>query len=861
MATVYLAHDLKHKRPVALKVLHPDLAATLGPERFQREIETAAQLQHPHILTVHDSGDDAGHLWFTMPFVEGESLRARLDRERQLPLADAVRIAREAAQALEHAHRHGIIHRDIKPENLLLTEDGNTLVADFGIARSLADAADNERLTQTGTSIGTAAYMSPEQAAGERALDARSDIYSLATVLYEMLAGETPFTGPTPQAMIARRFTEIAKPLNELRDSVPASIAQAVQKALARTPADRYGSAAEFARTLETGTGETLRTAAIPAPTPAKPVRTSGAGPVGIVRRHALASALGLGLLIGGGALFAWRSSAGGAARDAAAADTAPRLAVLPFENLGDSADGYFADGITDAVRGKLTGLPGLQVIARSSSVQYRGTAKAARQVAQELGVRYLLTGTVRWAKTAGGASRVQVSPELVEISGDKAAASIWQQPFDASLTDVFQVQGEIAAKVADAMQVALGGTAKAALADVPTQNPAAYDAYLRGEAARNLSSTVNQQREAAAHYDQAVALDPGFATAWARVSTTSSGLYYNGVPTRSLAQRAREAAERAIALAPEKADPHIAMGTYQQFVLKNPERALAELEIARRVAPGDAAVLRRLADVDRDLGRWDDARRNAEAAYARDPRSFGAALQVADISLWLRRPADARPAAERALALVPDRVGSVAQLAMVALSVGDLSEARRVLANTRGIPPAELAAYFATSYDLGWVLDDAGQRLALTLGLDDFGGDRANRAIVRAQLYGWQGDAAQSRAWGDSAAREFSVQLRDVPGDAQRHTFRGLALAYAGHPAEALAEGERGAALTTDAFGGAYARHQLIRIHLLNGDHARALEQLMAKPYYVSPAWLRIDPNFAPLKGEPRFERLAGAR
>src|SRR5829696_9588530 len=191
MATVFLAHDLRHDRPVALKVLLPELAATLGPERFQREIKLAARLQHPHILTVHDSGEAAGQLWFTMPFVEGESLRDRLRRERQLSVEAAIRIATEAARALEYAHRHGVIHRDIKPENLLLTSDGSTLVADFGIARGLSGGDD--RLTETGMSVGTPAYMSPEQAAGDRGLDARTDVYSLAAVLYEMLAGQPPY--------------------------------------------------------------------------------------------------------------------------------------------------------------------------------------------------------------------------------------------------------------------------------------------------------------------------------------------------------------------------------------------------------------------------------------------------------------------------------------------------------------------------------------------------------------------------------------------------------------------------------------------------------------------------------------------
>jgi serine/threonine protein kinase len=232
MATVFLATDLKHDRPVAFKVLHPDLAQSLGPERFQREIRLAARLQHPHILTVHDSGETAGHLWFTMPFVEGETLRERLRRERQLSLDDALRIGRQAAQALQYAHEHGVVHRDVKPENLLLTRDGNTLVADFGIARALGGPSD-DRLTHTGMSVGTPAYMSPEQATGDRDVDARSDIYSLGAVLFEMLAGEQPYTGPTVQAILMKRLTEPVPSIRSGRPTVPEAVDLAVMKALA----------------------------------------------------------------------------------------------------------------------------------------------------------------------------------------------------------------------------------------------------------------------------------------------------------------------------------------------------------------------------------------------------------------------------------------------------------------------------------------------------------------------------------------------------------------------------------------------------------------------------------------------------
>ncbi|MDP3773784.1 MAG: protein kinase, partial [Gemmatimonadales bacterium] len=248
MATVYLAKDLKHDREVALKVLRPELAAILGGDRFLNEIKITARLDHPHILTLIDSGAAEGFLYYVLPYVRGESLRDKLDRDKQLGIDEALAIAKQVAGALDYAHRQGVIHRDIKPENILLQE-GEAMLADFGIALAVKEAGGN-RLTETGLSLGTPQYMSPEQATGDRTLDARSDVYSLAAVLYEMLAGEPPVTGPTAQAMIAKLMTERPVRLRVVRDTVPEGIDSAVAKALAKTPADRFASAAELADAL-----------------------------------------------------------------------------------------------------------------------------------------------------------------------------------------------------------------------------------------------------------------------------------------------------------------------------------------------------------------------------------------------------------------------------------------------------------------------------------------------------------------------------------------------------------------------------------------------------------------------------------
>ena len=846
MATVYLAQDLRHDRPVALKVLHPELGRTLGPDRFLREIKLAARLQHPHILSVHDSGEAAGRLWFTMPFVEGESLRGRLERENQLPIEDAVRIAREAAEALDYAHRHDVIHRDIKPENILLSGD-HALVADFGIARALAgDTGTDQRLTDTGTTLGTPTYMSPEQAAGARSLDARSDIYSLACVLWEMLAGEPPFTGPTPQAMIARRFTESPRPLRAVRETVPEHVEKAVAKALSKSPADRFSSALKFSRAL-----------AATEPTVAAPAAKRP-------HRYRSVALLGLGFLLGLGVLFGWlrRHSSDSAP---ASGDT-KRLAVLPFENLGDSADGYFADGMTDEVRGKLATLGGLQVIAHRSAAEYKGTTKSFREIGRELGVDYLLVGKVRWEKADSAQSRVRVSPELIEVA---SSSTRWQQPFDAVLSDVFQVQGEIAGKVAQALDVALGAPERERLEVRPTRNLAAYDAFLRGEDAsqRMIEIEPTALERAAGAYERAVALDSSFVQAWARLSQVYSSRYANGIPTPEGARRARAAAERALALAPDAAEPRLALGSYYDFITGEYAKALEQFALGRRADPNNAELLSAAALSELSLGRWENALDYLKRAEVLDPRSPQVATRLARSYVWLRRDDEAIAAADRGIALAPTSISMHQHKAMALLGKGDLPGARAVL---RAVPaevdPTELVAAIANYWDMAWVLDDEQQKLVLRLAPSAFAGDRFAWAIIKAQTYGYQGDTRRARAYADSAIRASGDVLANTPDDAQRRVLLGLALAYAGRKKEAIREGERGVSLlpiSKDAYSGPYHQHQLVRIYMLTGEPQKAmnlLEPLLDIPYYLTPGWLRVDPTFDPIRKLPRFQALLTA-
>ena len=844
MATVYLAHDVKHDRPVALKVLHAERATSLGLERFQREIRLAARLQHPHILSVHDSGESAGQLWFTMPFVEGESLRERLRRDGPLPLEDALRIAREAAQALQHAHDHGVVHRDIKPENILLTRDGSTLVADFGIARGVGGR--ETRLTETGTAIGTPAYMSPEQARGDYTLDARSDVYSLGCVLYEMLAGEPPFTGPTAQVTIARWLLGPAPSVRRARPGVPEAVDQALQRALAPLATDRFPTAGDLGRALQTR-GIT------------SPAASRG---IGQWRSRVAATMLVPGLVIGAGALYAWlRTHAAGEET------TAPtRVAVLPFENMGDSADAYFAEGMTDEVRGKLSQIAGLAVIARASSNEYRRSTKSPRQIAEELGVDYLLTATVRWEKTPGAPNRVRVSPELVRVGAGAAPVARWQQGFDASLTDVFQVQADIASQVARALNVALGDSARRELAATPTANLEAYDAFLKGEAAAQGMTTADapKLRQAIGFYERAVALDTTFVSGWTQLARTRARLYFNGAPTPEMAAQARETATRVQALAAGRPEAHLVLGDYHAFVTLDNAQALAAYDAGLSRAPSNVDLLAGAGLAEVSLGRWNEAFRHLAKAGALDPRSAITAGRTGVTLLWLRRYSEARQALDRGLALAPGNVSLIEQRAMVDLAEGDLERARGVVrAALKTVEPSALLAQFGAYWDLCWVLDDAQQRQLVALPLTAFDNDRAAWAIVRAQTYHVRGDRRSARLYAERARLAFKAQLQATPEAAQRRVFLGLALAYLGRKAEAIAEGERGVALapmSADAYQGAYVRHQLVRIYLLVGEPDKALAQLeplLRAPYYLSAGWLRIDPAFRPLRGDPRFQRL----
>ena len=500
MATVYLAQDCKHERLVALKVLHPELAASLGPERFLREIKTAARLNHPHILALHDSGEAEGYLYYVMPYVEGESLRERLDREQLLPVDEAVHHARSIASALDFAHRQNIVHRDIKPENVMLYE-GEAMVMDFGIAKALSAAAA-DTLTQTGMMVGTPAYVSPEQATGETNLDGRSDQYSLACVLYEMLAGERAFNGPTAQAVLAKRFTETVKPIRTVRSAVPENVERALSKALSTQPEGRFRTAAMFAQALSSSSLST--------PTEMETV------PQPVV-------------------------------------SAAKSIAVLPFSNMSaDAENEYFTDGMAEEIINALSKIQTLRVTSRTASFAFRGKSEDIAEIGQKLKVSTFLEGSMRKM-----GNRIRITAKLVNVAD---GYQLWSERYDREMEDIFAIQDDISQAIVKALRVILTEDEKKAIEKTRNVNVDAYDYYLRGRQAIHQLSRKSLET-ARKMFRRAIEIDPEYALAYAGLADCSSLLYMTMDARESNLIQGDTASQKALELDPDLAEAHVARG------------------------------------------------------------------------------------------------------------------------------------------------------------------------------------------------------------------------------------------------------------------------------------------------------------
>ncbi len=594
MATVYLAQDTKHERLVALKVLHPDLAASLGPDRFLREIKLAARLNHPHILGLHDSGDADGFLYYVMPYVEGESLRERLDRDQAVTVDEAIHHGRAIASALDYAHRQGIVHRDIKPENIMLYE-GEAMVMDFGIAKAVS-AAGPETLTQTGMMVGTPAYVSPEQAAGETNLDGKSDQYSLACVVYEMMTGERPFTGATAQAVMAKRFAEMPKPLREIRTSIPESVERAVTKAMAIEPTARYSSAAQFGQALGSGSLST--------PTDTQTIP------------HAVVSA-------------------------------AKSVAVLPFTNMSNDPDNeYFTDGMAEEIINALNKVQSLRVAARTSSFAFKGKNEDVGEIGRKLKVSTVLEGSVRKM-----GNRLRITAQLVNVAD---GYHLWSERYDREMEDVFAIQDDISQAIVKALKVILSEGEKKQIEKVRAENVQAYDYYLRGRQYYHIHrKSLEYARQM---FNRAVETDPEYARAYAGVADSCSLLYMYFDARDYNIRQADVASAKALELEPDLAEAHVARGLAVSLS-KRFDEAEAEFETAMKLDPKLFEAAYWYGRALMSEGRMPEAARMFERASALRPEDYQAPSFLAQAYNSMGRVEEAAVANRRSIRLMEERL------------------------------------------------------------------------------------------------------------------------------------------------------------------------------------------------------------
>ena len=859
MGVVYRAHDQRLDRDVAIKVLPEEVAH--DPDRlarFDREAKAVAKLDHQNILAIHDFGRHDGLTYLITELLEGQSLRHRI------PLGGigwhkTAEICAAVADGLAAAHGKGVIHRDLKPENIFLCSDGRVKVLDFGLAQikePVEEEAETASLTpgatSPGTIMGTAGYMSPEQVRGEPA-DERSDIFALGCVMYETFTGQGAFAGDTAAEVMASILKEEPKDLSASGMELPIEASRTIRRCLEKSPDARFQSAFDLAynlRSITTDHAVLTETA----PTPAQPKSRPTAAAV-------LAAATVL-IAIGITAWFARPTIS-----TAPPTTDLPRVVVLPFVNLGPADDEYFADGMTDEVRGKLAGLAGLEVIARDSSDFYRDATKTPRQIADELGVRYLLTGTVRWQKPLDGPSRIRLSSELVDALPGRSPVAMWHDSFDATLADVFEVQADIATKVVRALGVALGTHERQSLDQRPTDNLEAYELYIKAEriSGEALGGSLLRYNRMAELYRQAVDLDPEFGPAWAGLSKAQSYIFRLSRGTQEQSEAARASAERALALDPSLAEVRLAMARYFKEVRQDSIKASEQVELGLETSPNHAGLLRERARISRlDRDRWDEALEDLRRSAALDPLSSRAATDLGWHLLYMRRDAEAEEALDRALSISPNSFRAIRLSAMVMLARGDLEGARVFLgATSNNLDRDEFIAQLAVFDDLYWVLDDQWQKELLGLGLEPFGGSVSDRSLAFAHTYHLRGDREQTVTFAEQVRAALADELENFPDDPDANPLMGVALAYLGRRDEALTFGRKGMQLyeTQPDVPYPYSQLQLVRIHILVEDAESALDLLepllLEEPFHLTPGWLSIDPMFDPLRDHPRFQAL----
>lgn len=822
MGEVYLAEDTELDRKVALKFLPLHFCQDEDCRgRFTREAKAAAKLDHPNIVPVYEVGEFRNRPFYAMAHIEGKSLRDVI-KQGKLSVSEATQFTVQILEGLHKAHESGVIHRDIKPSNIIIDNENRPRILDFGLATVVGE----DKLTKTGSTLGTVGYMSPEQIEGKQ-LDKHSDLFSVGVILYEMLTGRRPFEGDN-EAAIARAVTDTTpEPVARYKSGTTGELQHIVDKALTKDPSLRYQYAEEFGADLKRCYAETG---------PAKK------------RRMGLWVVFGLIILLG--IYLGYRNFI---AEEVVSDKTSRKmLAVLPFENLGGEEDEGFADGITDAITSQIAKIGGLGVISRTSAMQYKDTDKSLRQIGSELGVGYILEGTILWDKT-GDTDRMRIIPQLIQVSDD---SHIWTEIYERAMIRIFEVQEGIALSIAKELDVTLLQPERQALAKRPTENMEAYQAFL---AARGYEWKADE----IPYYERAIELDSNFAEAYAALSMAHSWQYQAG-NDRSMERlrKAKEAVDHALELSADLPQAYLALGFYYYWGFRQYDIALEYLKIAEKGLPNDSRLYEVMGYIFRRQGRFEDAFHYLELAYNLDPSDVNPPYNAIEGLICLNRIAEANRLADRILAVHPKSIGLHRKKYLLHILEGNLPEAR-----------ATLLADPLKGWWSGWVtlhnyerdfqaaLDTLKPRGGLGYAFEDSLETVSNWEGL---IYRYMGDSSKAAAAFDSSRVWLESRETELGASIGFHTALGIAYAGLGRKEDAVREGLMAVEkfpISRDAIAGPIQTRRLAIIYVMVGENNSAVElidSLMRVPSYdMNLADLRLDPIWDPLRNHPRFQAL----
>ena len=863
MGEVYLAEDENLGRTVAIKTLPPEVASDLARHRrFVQEAKAASAIKHAGVAGIYELGESDGTHFIAMEYVEGETLESRI-KGQPLEIPQILNIAVQIADALEEAHSKGVIHRDIKPANIMITQKQQVKVLDFGLAKMVltnSSASDLSKVgTQTGTEpglvLGTVQYMSPEQALGKH-VDQRSDLFSFGIVLYQMTTGRLPFAAESVTETINRIVNTPPDAIARYNYSCPAELEHIIRKCLEKDPERRYQTAQDLLIDLKNLKRDTESGVTSTRVTPAVPVQKKR-WPVIAIAILVIAAAATLFLM----RRTESRKETSGTAP--AESRTRKMIAVLPFQNLGAADDQYFAEGMTDEITSRLATIGDLGVISRSSAMQYQKTDKNTKQIGQELGVDYLLAGTIRWNR-AGDVSRVRVTPQLIRVADD---TQVWSNIYDHVIDDVFQVQSEVAQGVISQLGITLGEAKQKTLSETPTENLEAYQFYLRGNEAFYAPSYDQEKlQDAIRNYQKAVDLDPTFALAFARLCRSHLFLFHEGYdPTPERLVLAKTAVDKALQLKPDHAQVYVALGFYHYHGFRDYEKALEAFSTAAQAAPNDTDTLSAIAYVERRQGKFEESIQHLKSVLKLDPRIADLPNELGAVLTRLRKYSEAEAYYDRSLQLTPDQVYAYGLKHLNSIFwKGDLKIGRKILEQM----PEREPTFFHGSWIRQEILErdyqkalDRLERIPVDLFQEE--SLYTPKTLTMARIFDYSNQKEKAREHYEISRQFLETKIQEGVNHSAIHGSLGIAYAGLGRKADAIREGKLGVEMvpiSKDAFQGPGFLITLAEIYTKTGEFDQALDQLdyvLSIPSWFSVRALQLEPMWDPLRSHPRYQQL----